>query len=70
LFPGTGSGFVTKEPIMFDIVRNIKSYPPMALGGAVVWGVMEFVALRRAQLVVRARRRKRVATGASAAARA
>lgn len=55
---------------MFDIVRNIKSYPPMALGGAVVWGVMEFVALRRAQLVVRARRRKRVATGASAAARA
>jgi hypothetical protein len=55
---------------MFDIVRNIKSYPPTALGGAVVWGIVEFVALRRAQLAARARRRKRARAGDAAAARA
>lgn len=40
---------------MLEIVRNIKPYPPMAVGSAVLWGVMEFVALRRAQSSARAR---------------
>jgi len=37
---------------MRQLIRNIAIYPPI-VGGAVLWGVLEFVALRRAQSVTR-----------------
>ena len=33
---------------MRDIVKSFKAYPAMSLASAVVWGVVEFVALQRA----------------------
>lgn len=33
---------------MRDIVKSFKAYPAMSLASAVVWGMVEFVALQRA----------------------
>lgn len=34
---------------MRKIIRHAISYPAMALGGALLWGIVEFVALQRAR---------------------
>lgn len=39
---------------MREIVRSIKTYPALSLGAAVLWGVMELVALQRSQALTRA----------------
>jgi len=38
---------------MREIVRSIKTYPALSLGAAVLWGVMELVALQRSQALTR-----------------
>lgn len=38
---------------MREIVRSIKTYPALSLGAAVLWGVMELLALQRTQAVRR-----------------
>ena len=38
---------------MREIVRSFKTYPALSIGGAVLWGVIEFVALRRSQALTR-----------------
>lgn len=39
---------------MREIVRSFRSYPALSLGSAVLWGVMELVALQRSQRLARA----------------
>ena len=41
---------------MRDIVRTLKIQQGLMIGGTVLWGVMEFVALQRMQLKARPRR--------------
>lgn len=36
---------------MREIVKSFKAYPALSLASAVVWGVVEFVALQRAVIV-------------------
>lgn len=38
---------------MREIVRSFRSYPALSLGSAVLWGVMELVALQRSQRLSR-----------------
>ncbi|MDO9454133.1 MAG: hypothetical protein Q7J29_14945 [Stagnimonas sp.] len=38
---------------MRDIVNSFKAYPAMSLASAVVWGMVEFVALQRALVTTR-----------------
>lgn len=40
---------------MRDIVKSFKAYPTLSIASAVVWGVVEFVALQRALVVTRAK---------------
>ncbi|QTQ31503.1 Uncharacterized protein pbN1_15110 [Aromatoleum bremense] len=42
---------------MSGVVRQILRTPVLALGSAVVWGVLEFLALQRARLAAAPRRR-------------
>ena len=35
---------------MREIVNSFKAYPALSLASAVVWGVVEFVALQRAMV--------------------
>ncbi|MES2885505.1 MAG: hypothetical protein V4709_11905 [Pseudomonadota bacterium] len=36
---------------MRDIVKSFKAYPSLSIASAVVWGLVEFVALQRAVVV-------------------
>ncbi len=38
---------------MRDIVNSFKAYPAMSLASAVVWGMVEFVALQRVLVTTR-----------------
>ena len=40
---------------MREIVKSFKAYPALSIATAVVWGVVEFVALQRALVVSRAK---------------
>lgn len=40
---------------MREIVKSFKAYPSLSIATAVVWGVVEFVALQRALVVTRAK---------------
>lgn len=39
---------------MREIVRSFTAHPVLSLGSVVLWGLIEFVALRRSQAIVRA----------------
>jgi hypothetical protein len=39
---------------MREMVKSFKAYPALSLASAMVWGVVEFVALQRAQVISRA----------------
>jgi len=38
---------------MRDIVKSFKAYPSLSIASAVVWGVVEFVALQRSMVVAK-----------------
>ena len=38
---------------MRNIVRGFRTYPALSVGSAVLWGVIEFVALQKTHLVTR-----------------
>ena len=38
---------------MREAARSFKAYPALSIAAAVVWGVVEFVALQRAQVTTR-----------------
>jgi hypothetical protein len=42
---------------MNQIVRTIKTHPALAISAVAIWGVFEFVALRRSQAILREQNR-------------
>lgn len=46
---------------MRTLARTLKPQTGLVVGGAMLWGLMEFVALQRSQLRARGRRMRRLA---------
>ena len=55
---GRKPGQIRKERIMLKTIRKSIAHPALAIGSTLIWGVLELVALQRANKMSRATQRR------------